>query len=82
MERLSRDIYLVDLAIIGAGIGGCSAAYFTRKYLPNSKITLYEASDRVGGRVLTSEEGPLKLEMGAEFFNSTNKTIVSLSRKA
>jgi protoporphyrinogen oxidase len=73
---------LINLAIIGAGIGGCSAAYFTRKYLPNSKITLYEASDRVGGRVLTSDEGPLKLEMGAEFFNPTNKTILSLSRKA
>lgn len=69
---------MINLAIIGAGVGGCSAAYFARKYLPDSKITIYEASNRVGGRVLTLEEGPLKLEMGAEFFNPTYKTILGL----
>jgi len=44
---------MVKLAVIGAGIGGCSAAYFARKYLPNSKVTVYERGKRVGGRVLT-----------------------------
>jgi predicted NAD/FAD-dependent oxidoreductase len=77
-ESTYFGVILINLAIIGAGVGGCSAAYFASKYLPDSKITIYEASDRVGGRVLTFEEGPLKLEIGAEFFNPTNKTILGL----
>jgi prenylcysteine oxidase/farnesylcysteine lyase len=70
------------LAVVGAGIGGSSAAYFARKYLPNSEITIYDASDRIGGRILTHKEGDLSLEVGAAFFNPTNKTIISLVNEA
>jgi protoporphyrinogen oxidase len=44
---------MVNLAVIGAGIGGCSVAYFARKYLPYSKVTVYEMKNRIGGRVFT-----------------------------
>ena len=38
-----------DVAIIGGGISGLSAAYFAAKELPETRITVYDASDRLGG---------------------------------
>ena len=72
---------MVNLAVIGAGIGGCSAAYFARKYLPYSKITVYEKENRVGGRVLTFDDEQTKNELGAAFINSTNRTIWDLVKE-
>ena len=72
---------MVNLAVIGAGIGGCSAAYFARKYLPYSKVTVYERGNRVGGRVLTFDEGQKKSELGAAFLNSTNRTVCDLVKE-
>jgi len=72
---------MVNLAVIGAGIGGCSAAYFARKYLPHSKVTVYEMENRIGGRVFTVNVGETKRELGAVFFNSTNKTVCDLVKE-
>jgi phytoene dehydrogenase-like protein len=66
---------MVNLAIIGAGIGGCSAAYFAHKHLPDSKVTVYEGEDRVGGRILTFNAKEMKNEIGATFFNPINKIV-------
>ena len=67
-----------SLVVIGAGIGGCSAAYFASKYIPNVKLTIYDAHDRVGGRILTHKAAGVNLEVGAAFFNGTNKTILGI----
>jgi monoamine oxidase len=40
-----------DIAIIGAGIAGLNAAYQLQK--KGIKATVYEASDRIGGRMYT-----------------------------
>ena len=69
---------MVNLAIIGAGIGGCSAAYFARKYLPDSKVTVYEMKNRIGGRAFTYNGDTINSELGAAFFNSNNKIVCSL----
>ena len=69
---------MVNLAVIGAGIGGCSAAYFARKYLPDSKVTVYEMKNRVGGRAFTFNLEGMKNELGASFFNSSTKIICGL----
>jgi oxygen-dependent protoporphyrinogen oxidase len=38
------------VAIIGGGLTGLTSAYYlAAKYLPESKIAIYEGSDRVGG---------------------------------
>jgi len=63
------------LAVVGAGVGGCSAAYFARKYLPSVNVTIYDPRDRVGGRVLTCNADGVNLEMGAAFFNRFNRTL-------
>ncbi len=71
---------MVKLAIVGAGIGGCSAAYLANKLLPEPDVTVYEMSGRVGGRVLTRHEEHLKLEMGATFLTPLNKTILGFAK--
>jgi prenylcysteine oxidase / farnesylcysteine lyase len=68
-------ILMKSLAIVGAGIGGCSAAYFARKRFPSVNITIFDAQERVGGRILTRNAAGASLEMGAAFFNGFNKTI-------
>jgi predicted NAD/FAD-dependent oxidoreductase len=72
---------MVNLAIIGAGIGGCSAAYFAHKYLPHSKVTVYEMEDRIGGRVLTFNSEKMRSELGATFFHPINKTVCSIVKE-
>jgi hypothetical protein len=71
-------ILMKSLAIVGAGIGGCSAAYFAHKSFPSVNITLYDAQDRLGGRILSRNVAGASLEMGAAFFNGFNKTISSI----
>ncbi len=66
------------VAVVGTGIGGCAAAYFANKYLPDIKVTLYDAQKRVGGRILTQKPYNTSVELGAEFFNGSNKTILEL----
>ena len=68
----------MNLAVIGAGIGGCSAAYYAHKLLPNSKVTVYETENRIGGRILTYNGAKLNNEVGAAFFNPTNNTVCNL----
>lgn len=39
------------IAIVGSGLTGLTAAYYLAMYIPNSRVVMYEASDRVGGWV-------------------------------
>ena len=39
------------IAIVGSGIAGSSAAYQLQKVFPSARITVFEKTSRVGGRV-------------------------------
>ncbi len=69
---------MTKIAVIGAGVGGCAAAYFAKTYLPNTKVTIFEDQQRVGGRILTQKSYGTDLELGAAFFNGANRTILEL----
>lgn len=69
---------MANLAIVGAGIGGCSAAYFAHKYLPNLNVTLFDSQNRIGGRILTYNEPGVSIELGAAFFNRFNRTLLGI----
>lgn len=62
------------VAVIGAGLAGLSAAYYLRE---KAEVTIFEASDRLGGRILTSHrpEG----EHGAEFLLKSESDIYRLA---
>ena len=75
---MQPDSEMQNLAVIGAGIGGCSAAYFAQRYLPGAKVVVFDSQNRIGGRILTynSTEGPM--ELGAAFFNCFNRTLFDI----
>jgi len=43
----------VNIAIIGSGISGLTAAHLIKKKHPNHRFTLFEARSRVGGHTHT-----------------------------
>lgn len=71
----------VRVAIVGAGLAGLSAAYHLKK--TGIRAQVYEASDRLGGRVLsrTGLVGKgLVSELGGEFINSDHDDMLALAQ--
>lgn len=68
----------MNIAIIGAGLAGLTAAYELRKLSADTelKVDVYEATDRVGGKLHTVafEAGPT--DMGAEAFMARRQDAV------
>jgi monoamine oxidase len=56
-----------DIAIIGAGVSGLAAA--AKLTAAGKKVICLEATDRIGGRILTVHDplAPVPVELGAEF---------------
>ncbi|MBE9537738.1 MAG: FAD-dependent oxidoreductase [Proteobacteria bacterium] len=62
--------------VVGAGISGLSTAYYARNH--DLDVTVLEASDRVGGRILNLEVDGDVVDAGAQFFHSNYKNIIQL----
>src|SRR5438270_10817939 len=64
---------MLDLAIVGGGPGGLmSAWYLKKKFGELCRVTIYEASDRLGGKILTRkfDSAPAMYEAGvAEIYD-------------
>lgn len=54
----------MDVAIVGAGIAGLSAALYLIDNSPQTSLIIVEANNRVGGRMLVEEDGS---DLGAAF---------------
>jgi protoporphyrinogen/coproporphyrinogen III oxidase len=67
---VSDELSLVpyDAVIVGAGIGGLSAAWRLRR----RRILVLEADDRVGGRIRSETRGQYWLNFGAHLFGDNN----------
>ncbi|PTB64159.1 Protoporphyrinogen oxidase [Trichoderma citrinoviride] len=72
-----------NVAVLGGGLTGLTAAYYLAKWLPpTAKITLLEASDRLGGWIRTERvpvkvggvEGVVSFERGPRSLSSLNKS--------
>ena len=71
----------IDITIIGAGIGGASAAYYlTHLDAPSANTTLhvYERRDYVGGRLKHTIIGGETVELGGDAWSSANEYIIEL----
>jgi len=71
-----------EIMILGGGIAGLTAAYHLKK----NKIPyrVYEASDRVGGRIQTmlhANPDDQFAELGAEFFESSHSSVHQLCKE-
>lgn len=64
---------MLDLAIVGGGPGGLMTAWYLRKKLgPLCKVTIFEATERLGGKILSKkfESAPAMYEAGvAEIYD-------------
>lgn len=64
---------MLDLAIVGGGPGGLMSAWYLKKKLGDlCKVTIYEASDRLGGKIVTRkfDTAPAMYEAGvAEIYD-------------
>ena len=69
------------VAIVGAGIAGLNAAYILKK--AGVLATVYDASDRVGGRILTAcnAVGPGVAELGGEFIDAHHADMHALVKE-
>ena len=69
------------VAVVGAGIGGCTAAYFLRQLASDSlEVHVFE-KDTVGGRTDVIEYDGHKYECGASVMHSSNKYLGDLAKK-
>ena len=70
------------VAIIGGGISGLAAAHRLRELDPAAEITLFEASDRLGGVLQTdrSRDGWL-IERSADMFTTREPWALDLCRR-
>src|ERR1700742_3762051 len=64
---------MLDLAIVGGGPGGLMSAWYLKRKLGDlCRITIYEASDRLGGKIVTRkfDSAPAMYEAGvAEIYD-------------
>lgn len=63
-------------AIIGAGLAGLTAAYELRQLDPQAEIDVFEADERIGGKLYTVPFASGRTDMGAEGFLAFRKDAV------
>ncbi len=68
------------IAVVGAGIAGLAAAYELSKH-PEHHLTLFEASDRLGGTVETVHEAGFTIETGPDSWVSDKSAARDLAEE-
>ncbi|CAK9038941.1 Prenylcysteine oxidase (Chloride ion pump-associated 55 kDa protein) [Durusdinium trenchii] len=63
----------MKIAIVGAGIGGCSTARFCREEFPEADIHVFERSDQLGGRARLFNDAGESYEAGASIIHDKNQ---------
>ncbi|MCI3271708.1 protoporphyrinogen oxidase [Streptomyces cylindrosporus] len=68
-----------QVVVIGAGIAGLAAAH--RLLARGARVTVLEASDRVGGKLLPGEIAGARVDLGAESMLARRPEAVALARE-
>jgi protoporphyrinogen/coproporphyrinogen III oxidase len=68
-----------ETTIVGGGIAGLAAAYYLRHADPNRRITLLDASNRLGGKIVTDRERGYVIEGGPDAFLASKPQGVALA---
>jgi len=70
------------VVVVGAGLAGLNAAYVLKK--AGVTATVYDASERVGGRILTARDAVgagFHAELGGEFINANHADMLGLAKE-
>ncbi|MFD8259281.1 protoporphyrinogen oxidase, partial [Streptomyces griseoluteus] len=67
------------VVVIGAGVAGLAAAH--RALARGARVTVLEATDRVGGKLLPGEIAGLRVDLGAESMLARRPEAVGLARE-
>ncbi|PHK50842.1 protoporphyrinogen oxidase [Staphylococcus edaphicus] len=68
------------IAIIGAGITGLSSAYFIKKQRPDIDVTIYEATNRTGGKIQTYRKDGYTIELGPESYLGRKQIMTDIAK--
>ncbi|MDD9350228.1 protoporphyrinogen oxidase [Mumia sp.] len=71
----------VRVAVVGGGLAGATAARAVVEALPDAVVTLFEASDRVGGKLAGTEVAGITVDVGAESMLNRRPEAVRLARE-
>jgi len=69
------------IVVIGGGITGLAAAHRVHEINPAIKVTLLEASDRLGGTIQTEHRDGFLLERGPDSFISEKPEALALAKR-
>lgn len=69
------------IVVIGGGISGLAAAHRLIELSPTARVTLLEASPRVGGTIHTDEREGFLLERGPDSFISEKPEALALAKR-
>ena len=70
-----------SIAIIGAGITGLSSAYFIKQQRPDIDVTIYEASNRTGGKIQTYRTEGYTIELGPESYLGRKQIMTDIAKE-
>src|SRR5829696_8038856 len=67
--------------IIGGGISGLAAAHRVLELNPSTRVTILEASNRLGGTIQTEHRDGFLLERGPDSFISEKPQAIALAQR-
>ncbi|WP_344671318.1 protoporphyrinogen oxidase [Catenulispora yoronensis] len=68
------------MAVIGGGISGLAAAWYVKQAAPQTTVTVFEGSPRLGGKLAVGEVGGVQVDLGAESILNRRPEAVDLVR--
>lgn len=68
-----------QIAIVGGGIAGLSAGWELKK--AGFDVTVFEANEYAGGRMLSSQKDTYTFDQGADFFSQNYKAMEGLAKE-
>ncbi|MHB8681019.1 MAG: protoporphyrinogen oxidase [Acidimicrobiales bacterium] len=69
------------VAVVGAGISGLAAAWELVRSAPGTEVVVYEASDRLGGKIVATDVGGRRVDLGPDAFVARRPEAIELCRE-